>query len=86
MRRTRGKKASCKKHAEAQGVEGPRRKQSRKTNLTKRVRMKKMAKHSSEGKDRAMQNKAIRNKTKSAHAKARQGSKRAQACQSCAHK
>jgi len=44
MRRTRGKKASCKKHAETQGVEGARRKQSRKTNLTKRVRMKKMAK------------------------------------------
>ena len=86
MRRTRGKKASCKKHAEAQGVEGPRRKQSRKTNLTKRVRMKKTAKHSSEGKDRAMKNKAIRNKTKNAHVKARHGSKRAQTCKCCAQK
>jgi len=43
MRRTRGKKVSCKKHAEAQGVEGARRKQSRKINLTKRVRMKTIA-------------------------------------------
>ena len=59
MRRTRSKKASCKKHADAQGVEGARRKQSIKTNLTKRVRMKKMANHSSEVKDRAMKNKAI---------------------------